>query len=185
MQRFLQRVWRNLIDEDTSALTVSDTECPAPLLRALHIAIDGVRRDMDGLRFNTAIAKLIELNNALTKHVEANGTTPRVVAEALTQMLSPLCPHLASELWERLGRTDEITYAPFPVADAKLLVSDTVEVPVQVNGKVRARLMAAAGSSDDQLTALALADDKVRAALAGAEPRKVIVVSGRLVNIVV
>jgi leucyl-tRNA synthetase len=185
MQRFLQRVWRNLIDEDTSALTVSDTECPAPLLRALHIAIDGVRRDMDGLRFNTAIAKLIELNNALTKHVEASGTTPRVVAEALTQMLSPLCPHLASELWERLGRTDEITYAPFPVADAKLLVSDTVEVPVQVNGKVRARLMAAAGSSDDQLTALALADDKVRAALAGAEPRKVIVVSGRLVNIVV
>ena len=185
MQRFLQRVWRNLIDEDTSALTVSDTECPPALLRALHIAIDGVRRDMDGLRFNTAIAKLIELNNALTKHVEANGTTPRVVAEALTQMLSPLCPHLASELWERLGRTDEITYAPFPVADAKLLVSDTVEVPVQVNGKVRARLMAAAGSSDDQLTALALADDKVRAALAGAEPRKVIVVSGRLVNIVV
>ena len=107
------------------------------------------------------------------------------MAEALTQMLSPLCPHLASELWERLGRTDEITYAPFPVADATLLVSDTVEVPVQVNGKVRARLMAAAGSSDDQLTALALADDKVRAALAGAEPRKVIVVSGRLVNIVV
>jgi leucyl-tRNA synthetase len=185
MQRFLQRVWRNLIDEDTSALTVSDTECPVALLRALHIAIDGVRRDMDGLRFNTAIAKLIELNNVLTKHVEASGTTPRVVAEALTQMLSPLCPHLASELWERLGRTDEITYAPFPVADAKLLVSDTVEVPVQVNGKVRARLMAAAGSSDDQLTALALADDKVRAALAGAEPRKVIVVSGRLVNIVV
>ena len=83
------------------------------------------------------------------------------------------------------GYPDEITYAPFPVADAKLLVSDTIEVPVQVNGKVRARLMAAAGSSDDQLTALALADDKVRAALAGAEPRKVIVVSGRLVNIVV
>jgi leucyl-tRNA synthetase len=139
---------------------------------------------MDGMRFNTAIAKLIELNNALTKHVEANGSTPRVVAEALTQMLSPLCPHVASELWERLGRTDEITYARFPTADPKLLVSDTVEIPVQVNGKVRSRLIVPTGSSDDQLKALAVADDKVRAALAGAEPRKVIVISGRLVNIV-
>ena len=184
MQRFLQRVWRNLVDEDTGRLTVSDSDCPEDLLRALHIAIDGVQRDMDGMRFNTAIAKLIELNNALTKHVEANGSTPRVVAEALTQMLSPLCPHVASELWERLGRTDEITYARFPIADPKLLVSDTVEIPVQINGKVRSRLVAPTGSSDDQLKALALADDKVRAALAGAEPRKVIVVSGRLVNIV-
>ena len=184
MQRFLQRVWRNLVDEDTGRLTVSDTDCPEDLLRALHIAIDGVQRDMDGMRFNTAIAKLIELNNALTKHVEANGSTPRVVAEALTQMLSPLCPHVASELWERLGRTDEITYARFPIADPKLLVSDTVEIPVQINGKVRSRLVAPTGSSDDQLKALALADDKVRAALAGVEPRKVIVVSGRLVNIV-
>jgi leucyl-tRNA synthetase len=184
MQRFLQRVWRNLVNEDTGRLTVSDIDCPEDLLRALHIAIDGVQRDMDGMRFNTAIAKLIELNNALTKHVEANGSTPRVVAEALTQMLSPLCPHVASELWERLGRTDEITYARFPTSDPKLLVSDTMEIPVQVNGKVRSRLVAPTGSSDDQLKVLALADDKVRAALAGAEPRKVIVVSGRLVNIV-
>ncbi len=184
MQRFLQRVWRNLVDEDTGQLTVSETQCPEELLRALHIAIDGVQRDMDGMRFNTAIAKLIELNNALTKHVEATGSTPRVVAEALTQMLSPLCPHVASELWERLGRTDEITYARFPVADPALLVSDTMEIPVQINGKVRSRLVAPTGSNDDQLKALALADEKVRIALAGAEPRKVIVVSGRLVNIV-
>jgi leucyl-tRNA synthetase len=184
MQRFLQRVWRNLVDEDTGQLTVSETQCPEHLLRALHIAIDGVQRDMDGMRFNTAIAKLIELNNALTKHVEATGSTPRIVAEALTQMLSPLCPHVASELWERLGRTDEITYARFPVADPALLVSDTMEIPVQINGKVRSRLVAPTGSNDDQLKALALADEKVRIALAGAEPRKVIVVSGRLVNIV-
>ncbi|MEY3615881.1 MAG: hypothetical protein RLZZ518_883, partial [Actinomycetota bacterium] len=185
MQRFLQRVWRNLVDEDTGELTVSNDACPDALLRVLHVTIDGVRRDMDGLRFNTAIAKLIELNNALTKHAEATGSTPRVVAEALTQMLSPLCPHLANELWERLGRTDEITYAPFPVADPALLVTDTVEVPVQVNGKVRARLNAPSGATDEVLTALALADDKVIAALAGSAPRKVIVVSGRLVNIVV
>ena len=185
MQRFLQRVWRNIIDEDSGALTVSDDECPAALLRALHVAIDGVRRDFEGMRFNTAIAKLIELNNALTKHVEASGSTPRVVATALTQMLSPLCPHLASELWERLGRTDEITYLAFPVANPQLLATDTVEVPVQVNGKLRTRLVAPTGASDAALTTLALDDEKVRAALAGATPRKVIVVSGRLVNIVV
>jgi leucyl-tRNA synthetase len=185
MQRFLQRVWRNLVDEDSGELTVSDTECPVSLLRDLHIAIDGVQRDMEGMRFNTAIAKLIELNNSLTKHVESSGSTPRVVAVALAQMLSPLCPHVASELWERLGCKAEITYAPFPVADPKLLVSDTIEIPVQVNGKVRSRIAAPAGSTDDQLKALALADEKVIASLAGSEPRKVIVVSGRLVNIVV
>jgi len=184
MQRFLQRVWRNLVDEDSGELRVSDKACPESLLRDLHAAIDGVRRDMEGMRFNTAIAKLIELNNALTKHVESNGSTPRPVAVAIAQMLSPLCPHLASELWDRLGCEGEITYASFPVADPALLVSDTIEVPVQVNGKVRSRIVAPAGSSDDQLKALALADDKVRASLAGGEPRKVIVVSGRLVNVV-
>ncbi|MFM8868460.1 MAG: leucine--tRNA ligase, partial [Ilumatobacteraceae bacterium] len=110
MQRFLQRVWRNLVDEDSGAMRVDDGACPEALSRELHVAIDGVRRDMDGMRFNTAIAKLIELNNALTKHVEATGSTPRVVAVALAQMLSPLCPHLASELWQRLGCDGEITY---------------------------------------------------------------------------
>ena len=185
MQRFLQRVWRNLVDEDTGELTVSDAPCPEPLLRALHAAIDGVRRDMDGMRFNTAIAKLIELNNALTKHVEAVGTTPRVVGESLAQMLSPLCPHLASELWQRLGRTDEITYAAFPIADPALLVSDTMEIPVQVNGKVRARLTVPRGASNDELTALALADEAVSKAMAGKPAKNVVVVPQRLVNVVV
>ncbi len=185
MQRFLQRVWRNLVDEDSGALTVSDDECPEPLLRALHVAIDGVRRDMDGMRFNTAIAKLIELNNALTKHVEAHGTTPRALAEPLTQMLSPLCPHLASELWQRLGRTDEITYAPFPVADPALLVTDTMEIPVQVNGKVRTRLTVPRGATNDELTALALADEAVAKAMAGKAAKNVVVVPQRLVNVVV
>jgi leucyl-tRNA synthetase len=185
MQRFLQRVWRNLVDENSGTMRVDDVACPETLSRELHVAIDGVRRDMDGMRFNTAIAKLIELNNALTKHVEAHGSTPRVVAVALAQMLSPLCPHLASELWQRLGCDGEITYAPFPVANPALLVTDTVEVPVQVNGKVRSRITAPSGASDDELRALALADDKVLASLAGATARKVIVVSGRLVNVVV
>jgi len=185
MQRFLQRVWRNLVDEDSGELTVSETECPEPLLRALHVAIDGVQRDMEGMRFNTAIAKLIELNNALTKHVESSGATPRVVAVALTQMLSPLCPHLASELWERLGCEGEITYAQFPVADPKLLVTDTIEIPVQVNGKVRSRITVPREANQDALRAAALADAAVAKALDGKSPRNVVVVPGRLVNVVV
>ncbi|MFM8714489.1 MAG: class I tRNA ligase family protein, partial [Actinomycetota bacterium] len=185
MQRFLQRVWRNLVDEDSGELTVSETECPEPLLRALHVAIDGVQRDMEGMRFNTAIAKLIELNNALTKHVESSGTTPRVVAVALTQMLSPLCPHLASELWERLGCEGEITYAKVPVADPKLLVTDTIEIPVQVNGKVRSRITVPREANQDALRAAALADAVVAKALDGKPPRNVVVVPGRLVNVVV
>ncbi|MEY3986865.1 MAG: hypothetical protein RL080_205 [Actinomycetota bacterium] len=99
-------------------------------------------------------------------------------------MLSPLCPHLAEELWERLGRTDSITYAPFPTANPALLVTDTIEIPVQVNGKVRSKLTVPASASDDDLKALALADDKVQAILNGAKPKNVVVVPKRLVNIV-
>ncbi|MEY2741361.1 MAG: leucine--tRNA ligase [Actinomycetota bacterium] len=195
MQRFLQRVWRNVVDEDSGEVTVADAPAPDDLRRALHRTIAGVRDDMEGLRFNTAIAKLIELNNALTLHVgdrgdadasgAARGGAPREVVLPLVQMLAPLCPHVACELWERLGRTDDLTYAPFPVADPAWVASDTVEVPVQVNGKVRSRVVAPAGATDDALRDLALADERVRAALQGAAPRKVIVVPGRLVNLVV
>ena len=195
MQRFLQRVWRNVVDEDSGEVTVADAPAPDDLRRALHRTIAGVRDDMEGLRFNTAIAKLIELNNALTLYVSdrgdadasgaARGGAPREVVLPLVQMLAPLCPHVACELWERLGRTDDLTYAPFPVADPAWVASDTVEVPVQVNGKVRSRVVAPTGATDDALRDLALADERVRAALQGAAPRKVIVVPGRLVNLVV
>jgi leucyl-tRNA synthetase len=184
MQRFLQRIWRNLVDEDTGSLRVNDSEAPISLQRELHKAIAGVGTDMANLRFNTAISKLIELNNALTAHVNEHSSTPRSVAEPLVQMLSPLCPHLAEELWQRLGRTESLTYAPFPVADPTLLVSDTIEIPVQVNGKVRSKLTVAASTSDEDLKTLALADDKVRAILNGATPKNVVVVPKRLVNIV-
>ena len=184
MQRFLQRTWRNLVDEDTGSLRVTSDDAPIDLQRELHKTIAGVASDMANLRFNTAISKLIELNNALTQHVTAHGSTPRSIAEPLVQMLSPLCPHLAEELWERLGRTDELTYCTFPAADPALLISDTIEIPVQVNGKVRSKLTVSASVSDDELKALALADDKVQAILAGKAPRNVVVVPKRLVNVV-
>jgi leucyl-tRNA synthetase len=184
MQRFLQRSWRNLVDEDSGALHVSDAEAPLQLKRDLHKAIHGVGIDMQNLRFNTAISKLIELNNALTIYVNGHGSTPREVAVPLVQMLSPLCPHMAEELWSMLGQTTELTFAPFPVADPALLVSDTIEIPIQVNGKVRSKLSVLPTVTDDELRALALADEKVIALLNGAEPAKVVIVPKRLVNVV-
>jgi leucyl-tRNA synthetase len=184
MQRFLQRLWRNMVDEDTGELHVSDDAAPLALQRELHKAIHGVGNDLEHLRFNTAISKMIELNNALTIYVNDAGSTPREVAVQMTQMLSPLCPHMAEEIWQRLGRTESLTYMPFPKADPKMLVQDTIEIPVQVNGKMRSKLSVAADVSDDELRSLAMADEKVIQMLAGATPSKIIVVPKRLVNIV-
>jgi len=177
-QRFLQRVWRALVDEQTGASRVVAEPADEALRRLLHRTIDGVRGDMTDLRFNTAIAKLIELTNALTR---LSGT-PREVAEPLTLMLAPFAPHLAEELWQRLGHPGSLAYAPFPVADPALLVDDAVTYPVQVNGKVRARVDVPAGAPEDAVRAAALA--AVAEHLAGREPRKVIVIPGRMVSVV-
>ena len=171
--RLLQRVWRNVIDEETDAVTVVDEPAGDDLRRVLHRTIAEVGADMDGLRFNTAIAKITELNNELTK---ADGPTPREVAEPLVLMLAPLVPHVAEELWARLGHETSVVYEAFPTADPSLLVEDTVEVPVQVNGKVRARVTVPAGADDDAMRQAALADPKVAELVGDEEPRKVIVV---------
>jgi leucyl-tRNA synthetase len=183
--RFLQRLWRNLVDESTGALTVTDDPAPDELRRQLHRTIAGVRDDMDGLRFNTAVAKLIELNNALGPVVRDTGGAPREVAEALVLMLAPLAPHVAEELWSRFGHADSLVWTDFPTADPALLVDDEVEVPVQVNGKVKARIRVAADAEAPAIEAVALADPAVVAALDGRAPKRVVVVPGRMVNIVV
>jgi len=185
MQRFLQRLWRNLVNEDTGELAVTNDAAPEELMRHLHRTMAGVEADMSGLRFNTVIAKLIEFNNALTQHTTATGTSPRSLVEPMVQMLSPLCPHLAEELWHRLGHSTTVTYVPFPVADPALLVEDAIEVPVQVNGKVRGRISIAPDADDDAHIAAAMALENVVAALDGKTPLKTIVVRGRTVNIVV
>jgi leucyl-tRNA synthetase len=136
---------------------------------------------MDALRFNTAIAKLIELNNHLTKI----GGCPPDVAEPLVLMVAPLAAHVAEELWSKLGHDQSLAYEVFPVADPALLVADTVEYPVQVNGKVRGHVTVAADLDVAGVEAAASADPKVIAALGGATPKKVIVIPGRMVNIVV
>jgi leucyl-tRNA synthetase len=182
-QRFLQRVWRNLVDEQTGQARVTDVEPDVQTLRALHKAIAGVHGDFLALHYNTAAAKLIELNNHLTKAYGSTGV-PRSVAEPLVQMMAPLTPHIAEELWARLGHGESLAHGPFPVADERYLVAETVEYPIQVNGKVRSRVTVPADAAADQVEAAALADEKIVAALAGRPPRKLIVVPGRLVNVV-
>ncbi|MFI1931101.1 leucine--tRNA ligase [Streptomyces sp. NPDC020330] len=179
--RLLQRLWRNVVDEVTGEITVVDTEPGEETLRALHKAIDGVGQDMAGMRFNTAIAKVTELNNHLTK---AGGPLPRSVAERLVLLIAPLAPHIAEELWRRLGHTESVVHQDFPVADPAYVVDETVTCVVQIKGKVRARLEISPAITDAELEALALADEAVVAALGGAGIRKVIVRAPKLVNIV-
>ncbi|KMS75658.1 leucyl-tRNA synthetase [Streptomyces leeuwenhoekii] len=179
--RLLQRLWRNIVDETTGEVTVTDTEPDEETLRALHKAVDGVRQDLEGLRFNTAIAKITELNNHLTK---AGGPVARPVAEALVLLIAPLAPHIAEELWRKLGHTDSVVHQDFPVADPAYVVDETVTCVVQVKGKVKARLEVPPSISEEELEKVALADEKVVAALDGAGIRKVIVRAPKLVNIV-
>lgn len=181
--RFLQRVWRLVIDEETGQTRVVDEELPTETLRALHRTIAGVSEDYVALRNNTAAAKLIEYTNHLTKQYRDG--VPSAAVEPLVLMLAPLAPHMAEELWLRLGHATSLAHGPFPVADSAYLVDDTVEYPVQVNGKVRGRVVVASDAATEAVQAAALADEKVQAFLAGATPRKVIVVPGRMVNLVV
>ncbi|WP_019157577.1 leucine--tRNA ligase [Brevibacterium senegalense] len=178
--RFLQRVWRLVIDEATGAVRVDETGADTATLRILHQTIAGVRDDLEHFRNNTAVSKLIVLTNHLTKE----GTVPREAIEPLVLMLAPLAPHLAEELWERLGHESSLAYASFPQADPQHLVADTVTAVVQVKGKVRARLDVSPDISEAELEALALESDGARRALGDAGVRKVIVRAPKLVNIV-
>ena len=179
--RFLQRLWRNLVDEQTGASIVVDAPADEETRKLLHRTIDAVRRDLDGLRFNTAIARLIELNNHLVK---LSGGTPREVAEPLVLMVAPLAPHIGEELWARLGHDTSLAYEPFPVADPALLVEETVTCVVQVAGKVRDRLEVPPSVTEDELRRLALESDAVRRALDGRGVRTVVVRPPKLVNVV-
>jgi leucyl-tRNA synthetase len=182
--RLLQRIWRNVVDEETGAVTVSSDPLEPATERALHRTIEAVREGMEKMRFNVAIAKITELNNHLTARYP-DGGVPRDVIEPMVLLLSPLAPHIGEELWSRLGHPDSLATEPFPVADPALLVDETVEVPVQVNGKVRARVHVPADADDATMEAAARADERVAVLLDGATVRKVVAVPGRLINFVI
>lgn len=182
-QRFLQRLWRLVVNENTGEVAVVDAELGKKDLQQLHRTIAGVRDDYENLRVNTVVAKLIEYVNYLTKNYPDGA--PRAAVEPIAVMVAPVAPHIAEELWTRLGHEGTITFVSFPSFDEKYLVDDEIELPVQVNGKVKSRVQVAADISQDDAVAAALADDKVLAAIGEKSVVKKIVVPGRMINLVV
>ena len=180
VNRFLRRVWRNFVDADTDALLVSDEAPTDDQMRMLHKTIERMTTDMERLSFNTSIAALIE---CLSEWL-ALDRIPRALAEPFVLMLAPLAPHMAEELWQRLGHTSSLAYEPWPVAEERWLVQDTIELVVQVNGKVRGSIQVPADADKDTIIAAAREDGNVARHLNGVTIRREIYVPGRLVNIV-
>lgn len=183
--RFLQRLWRIVVDETTGEINVDDRPIDEDLLKPLNKTIDAVGKDYELLSFNTAIAKMYELNNIITKDLGDSKKCPRDLAIALTLMVAPLAPHIAEELWSKLGNNESVVYQSFPVADPKYLVDDLIEVPVQILGKVKSRIMVAPDANSETLEKAARADEKIVELLEGKQVVKVIAVPGRMVNFVV
>jgi leucyl-tRNA synthetase len=177
--RFLGRVWRLYCDED-GKLLLDDTEPSGALLKVLHQTIKKVGEDTETLAFNTAVSQMMIFVNEVT----AQDKRPRMLLEPFALALAPYAPHLAEELWEKLGHKQTLAYEPWPAFDAALLKEDTVTVILQVNGKLRDRMDVPAQISREDLEKLALANERLREHLAGKQVRKVIVVPGKLVNIV-
>jgi leucyl-tRNA synthetase len=176
--RFLQRAWRLTVDEETGKLVFRE-EPDASVERALHRVVAKVGGDIERLAFNTAIAAMIEFVN------EATGTgLARDQMERFVLVLAPFVPHVAEELWQRLGHDTSVALAEWPSFDESMLVDDLVEVPVQVLGKVRSRIMVSPDADEKTMEEMALADERIAGFIEGMTVRKVIVVPGRLVNIV-
>ncbi|CUU58696.1 leucyl-tRNA synthetase [Parafrankia irregularis] len=187
--RFLQRLWRNIIDEESGEPRVRDTglgdiESGDEVTRALHRTILAVRTDYAELRFNTAVARLIELTNLASKHFGAGlAGPPRELAEAMVLMVAPLAPHLAEELWTRLGHAGSVSTVPFPEGDESLAAASTVRLPVQVNGKVRFTIDVAPDADEAAVRQALEAHEDYPRYTAGKTVKRLIVVPGRIVNI--
>ena len=183
--RFLGRVWRLMIDERAEEPklldAVQDVPADKDTLRKLHQTIQKVTDDLDGMRFNTAISAMMEMTN----HLTAQTVRSRSVLEALVLLLAPFAPHIAEELWQVLGHRDTLAYEPWPTADPELVKEDQVEIVVQVNSKPKARIMVSPTASKEELERLALEDPKVKEQIEGKTIRKLVIVPGKMVNIVV
>ncbi len=185
LMRFLQRFWRMCVDEGSGEIQTVATADP-DLEKKLHRTIHKVGGDVDRLAFNTAIAAMIEfVNAALPPDGSASLTADQI--DRAARMIAPFAPHLAEELWDRLGRFGEvgtIHHQAWPEVDEKMLVDDEIEIPVQILGKLRGKVMVPAGADAKAMEAIALADPKIAAQLEGKTVKKVIAVPGRMVNIV-
>jgi len=182
---FLDRVWRMILDDRAEAMqlheAVQDIEPDAEQNRMLHRTIKAVTNDLDQLSFNTAIARMMEFTNFFMK----TDARPRVAMEKLVLLLSPFAPHIAEELWEVLGRQTSLAHEPWPTFDEAAIHEDTIEVPVQIGGKLRGRIQVAADADRATLESAARDDPQIAQLLAGKTVVKAIVVPGRMVNFVV
>ncbi|MHC4337708.1 MAG: leucine--tRNA ligase, partial [Planctomycetota bacterium] len=181
--RFLQKAWRMIVDADTDRLCdeVKDTDADEATLRLLNQTIKKVGDDVESFSFNTAISAMMIFVNHLSKQ----SARPKSVIEKFILILTPFAPHIAEELWERLGHKDSLAYEPWPEYDRELIKEKEIELAVQVNGKIKDRIVVAADAGEEQIKQKALSCKKVSAAMAGKEPGKIFVVKSRLVNIVV
>ena len=179
--RFLQRLWRNVVDEETGAVTVTDDPADLETKKLVARTIADVTEEYENMRMNTAAARMIVLNN----HLTGIDRVPREAIEPLVLMASPLAPHIAEELWNKLGHEGTLAREPFPIVeDESLLEEEKVTCVVQIAGKVRARLEVAPSISADDLEKLALQTEAAVKALDGRDPLKVIVRAPKLVSIV-
>ena len=181
--RHLSRVWR-LVREIAASAEAGTTEADEGLLREMHKTIHEVTGGLESFGFNAAIARLYAFTNTLAK-APAGAEAKRKAAAALVQLMSPMTPHLSEDLWAALGHQGLVTTAPWPKADASMLIDDTITLPVQVNGKRRAEINVPRDIDTPEVERLALSNDAVIRSLDGAQPKKVIVVPGRIVNVVV
>ncbi|MHC4567121.1 MAG: class I tRNA ligase family protein, partial [Planctomycetota bacterium] len=183
VHRFLQKLWRVAVDRDTGELgrAVRDAKADEPTLRLLNQTIKKVGDDIESFGFNTAISAMMIFVNHLMKLT----VVPKAAVEKLVLILAPFAPHVAEELWEKLGHAESLAYESWPEYDEELTKEKEIELAVQVNGKIKDKIVVAADASEEQIKQQALGGEKVVAAMAGKEPRKIIVIKSRLVNIVV
>jgi len=184
VHRFLQRLWRCIIDEQTGRVTVRDEALTPEAGRALHRAIAAVREDFGQLRFNTAVARLMELTSVAARISAADGAVPRALAEPMILMVAPLAPHVAEELWGRLGHQESLAYADFPQADPDLARAQTVTMPVQVNGRTRFRVEVPADSASEAIELAVTAHPDFAHHTKEGSVERLVIVPGRIVNIV-
>jgi leucyl-tRNA synthetase len=183
IHRFLQKCWRLIVDDSGDEPSLRDLASGAGSEEQARLAartVSGVTEDIEAMRFNTAISKLM----IFVRDIARDGSLPLEAAEKLVLMLSPLAPHLAEELWNRLGHAETLAYEPWPQTDEKLLEESLIKLVVQVNGKKRDEIEVSRDIEEAELERIALASDKVQSHLSGREPKKIIVVPGRLINIV-
>jgi leucyl-tRNA synthetase len=181
VHRFLNRTWRLVVGPDGGLHpAVQDVEPTRPQQRILHQTLRKVTEDLETMSFNTAISQMMVFVNAVTPQE----VRPRSVIEPFVLILSPFAPHIAEELWRRLGHERSLAHESWPACDPELAAEEQIEIPVQVNGKVRARVRVAPDTDQAALEAAAMAEPKVQSHLTGKTVRKVIVVPNRLVNIV-